>query len=86
MIKGRRKSDFRLHLTKYSMGAYDIAGLTDQERRMKNKLRAYTVVPDRRGPLVYNLTQVASLNGVEPETLSGVPEGFTAQPDPGTEN
>jgi hypothetical protein len=41
---------------------------------IRNKTRALPEIPDRRGPMVYDLTEDASLNGIDPnfENKQGV--------------
>lgn len=58
------------------MSAYDIAPLDKGFRAMREKTRPLPPIPDRRGPLVYDRTFTASLNGIQPECVCGADDSF----------
>jgi hypothetical protein len=48
------------------MAATDIQPLEKAYREMRDRTRPTVPVRDDRGPLVYELTEEASLNGIDP--------------------
>jgi len=48
------------------MPADQIEPLEDAYLRMREATKPNAPIPDRRGPLVYDLTETPSLNGVDP--------------------
>lgn len=49
------------------MSAQNIEPLEDAYRKMLEMTKPNEPIPDRRGPLVYDLTFTPSLNGVDPD-------------------
>jgi hypothetical protein len=48
------------------MAADNIEKLEDAYRKMREATAPLDPIPDNRGPLVYDVTKEASLNGVDP--------------------
>lgn len=47
------------------MSAYDIQPLEDAYAKLKNATKPLPAISDKRGPLVYELTDEKSLNGID---------------------
>jgi hypothetical protein len=52
------------------MAARDIQPVENAYVNMRNKTKMDTPIPDNRGPIVYNLSETPSVNGVQPEPLN----------------